>query len=65
MLLYGQCGIGRSSLLRASMVTAEAGGAVVLDACGGELERGYGFGILRQLLEPRIARLSPRSGARC
>ena len=59
VLLYGQCGIGRSSLLRASMATAEAGGAVVLDASGGELERGYGFGIVRQLLEPRIARLSP------
>ena len=41
------------------MAAAEAGGAVVLDASGGELERGYGFGVVRQLLEPRIARLSP------
>ena len=53
VLLYGQGGIGRSSLLRAAM--ADDHGAVVLDACGSELERGYGFGVVRQLLEARIA----------
>ena len=53
VILYGQGGIGRSSLLRAAM--AESHGAVVLDACASELERGYGFGVVRQLLEAPIA----------
>lgn len=58
VVLYGQGGIGRSSLLRAAVGDAEATGAVVLEACGSELERGYGFGVVRQLLEARIARLT-------
>jgi DNA-binding CsgD family transcriptional regulator len=57
VILYGQSGIGRSSLLRASMADAAAHSTVVLDACGSELERAYGFGVVRQLLEARIAGL--------
>ena len=59
VLVYGPAGVGRSSLLRACASDAAARGIVVLQAGGDELERGYGFGIVRQLLEARIARLRP------
>ena len=59
VLLYGQAGAGRSGLLRASVREAETRGIAVLEASGNELERSYGFGIVRQLLEARIARLTP------
>ncbi|MEA2371101.1 MAG: hypothetical protein QOH12_1495 [Solirubrobacteraceae bacterium] len=59
VLLYGHSGVGRSSLLRASALDAESRGITVLQASGTELERGYGFGIVRQLLEARIAGLPP------
>jgi len=58
VLLYGEAGVGRTSLLRAASLDAEARGLNVLEAHGSELERGYGFGIVRQLLEARIAALS-------
>ena len=58
VVLYGTAGVGRSSLLHASALDAEARGIDVLEACGDELERGYGFGIVRQLLEARLASLA-------
>lgn len=59
VLLYGQAGLGRSSLLRATALDAEGRGIAVLEAAGSELESGYGFGIVRQLLEVPIAALTP------
>jgi DNA-binding CsgD family transcriptional regulator len=56
-LLYGPAGIGRSSLLRAAALEATQRGFTVLEACGSEFERGYGFGVVRQLFEERIAAL--------
>ena len=58
VVLYGTAGVGRSSLLHAAALEAEARGIDVLEACGDELERGYGFGIVRQLLEARLASLA-------
>ena len=58
VLLYGQAGVGRSSMLRASVLDAQARGIDVLEAWGSELERSYAFGIVRQLLEARIAGLT-------
>lgn len=58
VVLYGTAGVGRSSLLHASTLDAEARCIDVLEACGDELERGYGFGIVRQLLEARLASLA-------
>jgi hypothetical protein len=58
VLLYGQSGVGRSSVLDAVVADAETRGLSVLTACGRELERGYSFGIVRQLLEARVARLT-------
>ena len=59
VLIYGHSGVGRSSLLRAAALDAESRDIVVLQASGSELERSYGFGIVSQLLEARIAGLSP------
>lgn len=59
VLLYGQAGVGRSSLLRATALDAEGRGIAVLEAAGSELERSYSFGIVRQLLEAPIAALAP------
>jgi DNA-binding CsgD family transcriptional regulator len=59
VLVYGQAGAGRTSILRAAALDAEARGLTVLEAGGSELERGYGFGVVRQLLEARMAELTP------
>ena len=59
VLLYGPSGLGRSSLVRAAVADAASRDIAVLEASGSELERGYGFGVVRQLLEARIAPLSP------
>jgi predicted ATPase len=52
IVLEGPPGIGKSSLLAAARDAAA--GMRVLDARGGELERAFPFGIVRQLLEPVI-----------
>ncbi len=59
VLVYGEAGVGRTSILRATALSAESRGLTVLEAYGSELERGYGFGIVRQLLEARLAELTP------
>ncbi len=58
VILYGPAGIGRSSLLGAAVLDAAARGMAVIEACGSELERNYGFGVVRQLLEAPIASLT-------
>lgn len=58
VILYGRSGIGRSTLLAAGIRQAKQHGIATLSAFGSELERGYGFGIVRQLLEARIAGLT-------
>jgi len=51
LLIEGPAGIGKTVLLEALRRRASAAGMAVLTARGGELERGFGFGIVRQLLE--------------
>lgn len=58
VIVYGVAGIGRSSLLRSSVLSAGKRGIAVIEARGSELERGYAFGVVRQLLEAPIAGLS-------
>ena len=53
VLIEGPAGIGKTRLLRE--VRARAGTATVLAARGSQLEREYGFGVIRQLFEPVIA----------
>ncbi|MCA1656731.1 MAG: AAA family ATPase, partial [Actinobacteria bacterium] len=59
VVIEGAAGIGKSRLLAETRDRARAGGLEVLAGRGGELERGYGFGIVRQLLEASVARASP------
>lgn len=59
VLIEGPAGIGKTRLLDETRDRARAVGLEVLTARGGELERGYGFGVARQLLEAAVARASP------
>ena len=58
VLIWGPAGIGKSSLLAQARAMAAAGGARVLRARGTELEREYGLGVVRQLLDPVLAAAS-------
>src|SRR5690349_17640585 len=53
-LIEGPAGIGKTVLLDAMRRRAAAAAMTVLTARGGELERGFGFGIVRQLLEAAL-----------
>jgi DNA-binding CsgD family transcriptional regulator len=55
VVIEGPPGIGKSALLGAARVEAEGRGVRSLYARGGELERGFPYGVARQLLE-RAAR---------
>lgn len=50
ILIEGEAGLGKSSLLYSTRAAAERAGMRVLLARGSELERGYAFGVARQLL---------------
>ena len=54
VLLEGPAGIGKTSLLEAALRLAE-GRLGVLAARGGELERDFAYGVVRQLFERRVA----------
>ena len=53
-LIEGAAGIGKSRLLGETRRRAAEAGLTVLQARGGELEREFPFGIVRQLLEPAL-----------
>ena len=57
VLIEGPAGIGKTRLL--DVLRREAVGFDVLAARGGVLERDVAFGVVRQLLEPRLARAAP------
>ena len=59
--IEGPAGIGKTRLLAEARLRAAGLGLDVLAARGSELERGYGFGIVRQLLEPPLAAASPHA----
>ena len=54
-VVEGEAGIGKTSLLDAVCVEARERGFSVLRARGGELERDFGFGLVRQLFEAVLA----------
>jgi DNA-binding CsgD family transcriptional regulator len=55
LLIEGAAGIGKTSLLDAARGRALDAGMRVFRARGGELERGFAFGAVRQLFEPWLA----------
>ena len=66
MVVEGPAGIGKTELLAAARgARARAPGCTPLTARGTELERAFGFGVVRQLFEPLVAgrRPAPFEGA--
>src|SRR3954465_9821333 len=54
VLVEGPAGIGKSRLLAEARRRAAEGGPRGLGARGGELEREFPFGVVRQLFEPLL-----------
>jgi DNA-binding CsgD family transcriptional regulator len=63
LVVEGPAGIGKSLLLAAGRDLAEGEGFRVLRARGAELERGFAFGVVRQLVEPVVAAASGQERA--
>ena len=55
LVLEGPAGIGKTSLVAAGCELAAERGLVRLTACGGELERDFAYGVVRQLFEAHVA----------
>lgn len=54
-LIEGAAGIGKSRLLTEARRRATGAGVRIVKARGGELEREFAFGVVRQLFEPALA----------
>ena len=61
LVVEGPAGIGKSALVGAARAVSEAAGTRTLRARGGELERDFAFGVVRQLLEPALAEAPARA----
>jgi DNA-binding CsgD family transcriptional regulator len=59
LLVEGGAGIGKSSLLAATLERARRRGCQTLVAAGSDLEAGFPYGIVRQLFERRLAESAP------
>jgi DNA-binding NarL/FixJ family response regulator len=57
VLIEGEAGIGKTELLRASRRIGSESGLTVLTARASELERDYGFGVVRQLFQSPVAEM--------
>lgn len=62
-VVEGPAGIGKTVLLEAGRQGAVAGGTCVVSARASELEREFAYGVVRQLLEPAVARLTAAARA--
>ncbi len=58
LLIEGPPGIGKTALLDAARQRAHSDGLVTLAARGGELERHFPYGVVRQLFEPVLRQAS-------
>ncbi len=54
LLVEGTAGVGKTELVREARAQAVRAGVTPLEARGSELEQPFAFGIVRQLLEPKI-----------
>lgn len=59
VVVEGAAGVGKTRLLAAASERARERGFTVLSARGGERERDFAFGIVRQLLEPLLMAAGP------
>ncbi len=55
VIVEGQAGVGKTRLLRIAGELGEASGMRVLRGRGSELDRGFGFGLVRSLLERAVS----------
>src|SRR5215207_7036276 len=62
LLIEGEAGVGKTELLRAARRIAADAGLTPLAARASELERGYAYGVVRQLFQALLAELD--AGAR-
>jgi DNA-binding CsgD family transcriptional regulator len=58
VVVEGPAGIGKTALLAAARTAATEDGMRVLRSRGTELERGFAFGVVRQLFEPPLVEAS-------
>ena len=56
LLIEGEAGVGKTALLKEGLGRAEGLGIKVLRARGGEYEREFPYGVVRQLFEPALSR---------
>ena len=63
LVIEGGAGIGKTALTAAAAAAARQRGWQVLRGCGSELETGFAFGVVRQLLERVLAEASPEQRA--
>jgi DNA-binding CsgD family transcriptional regulator len=63
LLIEGPAGIGKTALVGELEARAGAAGQRVLKARGSEMERGFGFGVVRQLFGPVLRTLDAPSRA--
>jgi predicted ATPase len=61
LLVQGPAGIGKSRLLAEARALADERGLCVRSARGGELERDFPFGVVRQLFESQLVDEHERS----
>jgi DNA-binding CsgD family transcriptional regulator len=55
VFIEGPAGAGKSTLISAAVARTDGDGVRILRAAGGELERDFAFGAIRQLFEPVLA----------
>src|SRR4051812_29798638 len=63
LVIEGRAGMGKTAVLAALRETAAARGLRVLRGRGAQLEREFGFGVVRQLVEPAMMGMSPEERA--
>ena len=64
LMVLGEAGIGKTALLAVVGELAPAAGIRTFRAAGAPLERDFGYGVVRQLLEGELRSRSPKERAR-